>query len=166
MPVVTGVQRAGGARLEVWFKTKPAALVGQERIMFGGLATTVNEGAAAESVLTARTPAASACAPLAAGRNRHRQTAGCVGAGNIVESVRRATGDEVLTDIGRHGVGRSIKRRRGVHHKKHRGVSDNRRRPWACPPCFESRVASSGGTPASAPCRTFRNRSSAGLFVS
>ncbi len=67
MPLVTGVQVIGETRLEVWFNTKPLALVGQERIMFGGLSTTFKEGAVTVSVPIARTPAASACEPLADG---------------------------------------------------------------------------------------------------
>ena len=67
MPFVTGVQVIGETKLEVWFSTKPAALVGQERIMFGGLATTFNTGAAPVSAPIASTPAASACEPLVEG---------------------------------------------------------------------------------------------------
>jgi hypothetical protein len=55
----------GPDKLAVWFNTKPVALVGQEIIMFGGLATTFNHGN--WPVLIARTPAESACEPLAEG---------------------------------------------------------------------------------------------------
>ena len=42
MPLVRGVQAIGGARLAVQFKTKALSLVGQERMMFGGLAARLN----------------------------------------------------------------------------------------------------------------------------
>jgi hypothetical protein len=64
MPLVTGIQRTGGVRLDVWFRTNPPALVDQETIIFGGLAATLSDGGVALSVLTVKTPAASACEPL------------------------------------------------------------------------------------------------------
>ena len=105
MPLVTGVQVIGETRLEVWFNPKPSALVGQERTMFGGLATTFNLGAVTVSRRVARTPAASACAPLADGVMVTIQPLGVSALVTLVESVGHTTGDKVLVDVGRHGVG-------------------------------------------------------------
>ena len=67
MPVVTGVQVIGGSRLDVKFNTRFPAFVGQDRVMFGGLATTFKMGTVATIAPGTRTPAASACDPLADG---------------------------------------------------------------------------------------------------
>lgn len=65
--MVTGDHVVGEARLAVWFNTKSPALVGQERMMFGGLVTMFKAGGFTVSALIARTPAASACEPLTDG---------------------------------------------------------------------------------------------------